>query len=198
MALETLRRLRGLREAGTYRLAERTGHLSHIGAVKVVFSRRRNEGKVLALVTDDLGASGQEVVADYLKRWAIELLIKDEKQGSPNAVHGVWGPQQSGLGDYRVLRYRAVVRRRPPNATYRVWSLHLHLVDLAHVCLTHLALSEPGAQGHKNNQKVLRLPPISRLVTRMRQILWQEAVEDVVRHSHEKSVIRRLEKPWAA
>jgi len=164
-------RIEGLRKWGAYRLAERVGHLSHIGPVKVVFSRRRNESKVVALVTDDLGANRKGVLADYLKRWAVELLIKDQKQ-------------QLGLGDYRVLRYRAVVR-------------HLHLVDIAYACLTHLALSEPGAQGHKN-KNVLQLPPISQLKTRMRQIVWQEAVEDVVQHSHEKPVIRRLEKLLAA
>jgi len=32
----------------------------------------------------------------------------------------------------------------------------------------------------------------------MRRIIWQEAVEDVVQHSHEKPVIRRLEKLLAA
>ena len=164
-------RLQGLGKAGTYRLAERTGYLGHLDQVKVVFSRRRNDGHVVALVTDDLGACPKTVVADYLKRWAIELLIKDEKQ-------------QLGLGDYRCWRYRAVVR-------------HLHLVDVAYACLTHLALSEPGAQGQKN-QGVLRLPPLSQLKTRMRQLVWQEAVEDVVRHSHEKPVLRRLEKLLAA
>jgi hypothetical protein len=164
-------RIEGLRNRGVYCLAERLGHLSHIGQVKVVFSRRRKDGRVLALVTDDRGASMKTVVADYLKRWAIELLIKDQKQ-------------QLGLGDYRVLRYRAVVR-------------HLHLVDVAYACLTHLALKEQGAQGHKH-KNLLRLPPISQLKTRMRQIVWQEAVEDVVRHSHEKPVIRRLEKLLAA
>lgn len=167
----------GLCKRQAYGVAERVGHLSHLGQVKVVFSRRRHERNLVALVTDDLGASCKGVVADYLKRWAIEVLIKDEKQ-------------QLGLGDYRVKRYRAAVR-------------HLHLVDIAYACLTHLALAEklgrqrPGAQGKKND-KVLRLPPISQLKTRMRQIVWQEAVEDVVKHSHEKPVIRRLEKLLAA
>ena len=32
----------------------------------------------------------------------------------------------------------------------------------------------------------------------MRRIVWQEAVEDVVKHSHEKPVIRRLGKLLAA
>jgi len=165
-------KVEGLRKSGVYQLGERVGQLSKLGRVKLVFSRRRGERKVLALVTDDLRASMKSVVADYLKRWAIELLIKDEKQ-------------QLGLGDYRVLRYRAVVR-------------HLHLVDAAYACLTHLALSEPGAQGRKKNTKVLRLPPISQLKTRMRQIVWREAVRDVVKHAHEKPVLRRLEKLLAA
>jgi len=166
------RNVHGLRKSGLYRLACRVGFMKKLGNVKVVFSRRRGERKVVALVTDDLGASMTSIVADYLKRWAIELLIKDEKQ-------------QLGLGDYRVLRYRAVVR-------------HLHLVDLAYACLTHLGLKGQRAQGHRKNDRVLRLPPISQLKTRMRQAVWQEAVEDVIRHSHEKPVIRRLEKLLAA
>jgi hypothetical protein len=163
-------RIEGLCKNGSYCLAERVGDLSHIGRVKVVFSRRRHEANVVALVTDDLGAGMKHVLADYLKRWAIELLIKDEKQ-------------QLGLGDYRVKRYWAAVR-------------HLHLVEVAYACLTHLALQELGAQGRR--KKVLRLPPISQLKACLRQLVWQEAVEDVVRHSHEKPVLRRLAKLLAA
>lgn len=161
-------RVGGLRSRGNYRLAERLGTMKKLGMVKVVFSRRRGERKVVALVTDDLRAPAKRVVSDYLKRWSIELLIKDEKQ-------------QLGLGEYRVLRYRAVVR-------------HLHLVDISYACLTHLALKDQCAQGHKKKMKVLRLPPVSQLKIRMRQLVWREAVEDVVKHSHEKRVIRRLEK----
>jgi SRSO17 transposase len=164
-------KVRGLRSRRRYRLAERVGELKGLGTVKVVFSRRRGERKVVALVTDDLRASMTRVVAAYLKRWAIELLIKDEKQ-------------QLGLGDYRVLRYRAVVR-------------HLHLVDVAYACLTHLGLSDLGAQGRKKT-KVLHLPSLGQLRARMRQLVWREAVDDVVKHSHEKPVIRRLEKLLAA
>jgi SRSO17 transposase len=163
--------VQGLNKSGTYRLAERIGTLKKLGEVKVVFSKRKGESKLVALVTDDLRATARKVVADYLKRWAVELLIKDEKQ-------------QLGLGDYRVLRYQAVVR-------------HLHLVDCAYGCLTHLALKELGAQGEKN-KRVLHLPPISQLKTRMRQMIWQEAVEEVIKTSHEKPVIRRLEKLLAA
>jgi len=166
------RRVEGLRKSGQYLLASRIGVMKKLGLVKVVFSRRRNERRIVALVTDDLGASMISIVADYLKRWAIELLIKDEKQ-------------QLGLGDYRVLRYRAVVR-------------HLHLVDIAYACLTRLALTGRDEQGQRKSDKVLRLPPISELKARMRQVVWQEAIEDVVKHSHEKPVLRRLEKLLAA
>ena len=165
-------RIQGLRNTRTYRLAERVGYMKKLGEVKVVFSRRRGERKNIALVTDDLRTSMKRIVADYLKRWAIEMLIKDEKQ-------------QLGLGDYRVLRYRAVVR-------------HLRLVDCAYACLTHLALKDQAAQGKKNKTKVLRLPPISQLKTRMRQLAWREAMVDIIKHSHEKPVIRRLEKLLAA
>ena len=164
--------IEGLRKRGMYRLACRVGFMKKLGEVKVVFSRRRGEHKAVALVTDDLRAPMQNVVTDYLKRWAIELLIKDEKQ-------------QLGLGDYRVLRYRAVVR-------------HLHLVDIAYACLTRLAMDGRDEQGQRKNKKVLRLAPISQLKTRMRQAVWAEAVEDVIKHSHEKPVLRRLEKLLAS
>jgi hypothetical protein len=164
--------IEGLRKSGSYRLTSRVGIMKKLGKVKVVFSRRRGESKVISLVTDDLRASMRNVVADYLKRWAIELLIKDEKQ-------------QLGLGDYRVLRYRAVVR-------------HLHLVDIAYACLTRLAINGRDEQGQHKKDKVLRLEPISAIKARMRQIVWREAIEDVVKHSHEKPVLRRLEKLLAA
>ena len=113
-----------------------------------------------------------KIVADYLKRWSIEMFIKNEKQ-------------HLGLGDYRVLRYQAVVR-------------HLHLVDCAYACLTHLSLKSQGAQGNKESKKVLRLEPISKLKDTMRRTIWQENVQDVIKYSHEKPVIRRLEKLLAA
>jgi len=163
--------VQGLKKSGRYRLAQRIGSMNKLGRVNVVFSKRKGETKIVALVTDDLQATARNVVADYLKRWSIELLIKDEKQ-------------QLGLGDYRVLRYEAVVR-------------HLHLVDCAYGCLTHLALKELSAQGQKN-KKVLHLPPMSQLKTKMREVIWQEAVEDVIKKSHEKPVIHRLEMLRAA
>ena len=162
----------GLRKTKKYRLAERIGKLNKLGTVKIVFSRRKGENKHIAIVTDDLHASMRSVVANYLKRWSIEMLIKDEKQ-------------HLGLGDYRVLRYQAVVR-------------HLHLVDCAYACLTHVGIKTYRAQGQNKSKKVLRLEAISKLKDRMRRIVWQENVQDVIKYSHEKPVIRRLEKLLAA
>jgi SRSO17 transposase len=162
----------GLRKTKKYRLAERTGKLNKLGTVKIVFSRRKGENKHIALVTDDLRAAMKTIVADYLKRWSIEMLIKDEKQ-------------HLGLGDYRVKRYQAVVR-------------HLHLVDCAYACLTHMGLKTQCAQGQNKSKKVLQLETISKLKNRMYRIVWQENVQDVIKYSHEKPVIRRLEKLLAA
>lgn len=162
----------GLRKTHVYRVAERIGTMKKLGEVKVVFSRRRSDHSVIALVTNDRGRARQRVVGDYLRRWSIELLIKDEKQ-------------HLGLGAYRVLRYRAVVR-------------HLHLVDCAYACLTHVGLAAQRAQGHKQNKNVLRLPPIQQLKADLRRAIWNEAVKDVAKASHERTVIRRLEKLLAA
>lgn len=160
--------IRGLAKTGTYRLAERIGDLSKLGEVKVVFSRRRGDRKHVALVTDDRKASMRTVVADYLKRWSIELMIKAQKQ-------------QLGLADYRVLRYRSVAR-------------HLHLVDAAYACLTHVGLKAHRAQGQKKKNKVLRLPSIQQLKAEMRQTIWREEIQHVIKGTHEKTVIHRLEK----
>ena len=165
-------KIAGLKGKREYRVAERIGRLKKLDEVKVVFSRRRGDGSIIALVTDDLERPARRVVADYLRRWSVELLIKDEKQ-------------HLGLGAYRVKRYRAVVR-------------HLHLVDAAYACLTHLGLKTYGAQGHDKTKNVLHLPSIRQLKTDLQRIVWREAVNDVARVSHERPVLRRLEKLLAA
>jgi len=162
----------GLRTIRRYRLAQRVGRLNGLGMVKVVFSRRRRESKHIALVTDDLGASMRTIVAGYLKRWSIELLIKDQKQ-------------HSGLGDYRVRRYQAIVR-------------HLRLVDVAYACLTHVAIKTCRAQSRNKSDRVLQLEPISKLKDCIRQIVWQQNVQGVIKYSDEKPVVRRSERLLAA
>ena len=162
----------GLRKRGRYLLASRRGTMPKLGEVRVIFSRRRNDSGFIALVTNNMNRATKKIVADYLKRWAIEVMIKEQKQ-------------HLGLGDYRVLRYRAVVR-------------HLHLVDAAYACLTHVGLNDRHAQGQDDAKRMLSLEPIRQLKARMRDIVWQEEVKNVIRVSHEKKVIRRLEKLLAA
>lgn len=163
----------GLRKASSYKLAQRIGTMNKLGEVKIVFSKRRKDKKVVALVTNDIRLSMKKVVSRYLKRWSIEVMIKEQKQ-------------HLGLGDYRVWRYRAIVR-------------HLCLVDSAYACLTHVGIDDQHAQGDKNDTKnMLSLPPVSQLKERMHQIVWRQEVQNVIKVSHDKKVIRRLEKLLAA
>jgi len=55
-------------------------------------------------------------------------------------------------------------------------------------------LEAQRAQGRKDAKNVLRLPPIWQLKQELRQRVWNEAVKDVAKVSHERAVIRRLEK----
>lgn len=162
----------GLRKTGRCLLTQRKGTMPKLGDVRVIFSRRQGDSNFISLVTNNQGVSIKKIVADYLKRWSIEVMIKDQKQ-------------HLGLGDYRVLRYEAIVR-------------HLCLVDCAYACLTHVGLSGQHAKGQNNTKHVLSLEPISKLKTQMRQMIWQEEVKNVIKVSHEKKVIRRLEKLLAA
>jgi hypothetical protein len=146
--------------------------MNKLGRVKVVFSKRRGDRAVIALVTNDVRLSMKKVVGYYLKRWAIEVMIKEQKQ-------------HLGLGDYRVLRYRAIVR-------------HLCLVDSAYACLTHIGIENQRAQGHKETKDMLSVKPISHLKAQMHQIIWRQEVQNVIKLTHEKTVIRRLEKLLAA
>jgi hypothetical protein len=57
-----------------------------------------------------------------------------------------------------------------------------------------VGLEAQRAQGRKDAKSVLRLPPIRQLKQDLRQRIWNEAVNDVVKVSHERAVIRRLEK----
>lgn len=166
-------RIQGLRKTSSYKLVQRIGMMNKLGRVKVVFSKRRGDRAVIALVTNDLKLSMKKTVSRYLKRWAIEVMIKEQKQ-------------HLGLGDYRVLRVQAIVR-------------HLCLVDSAYACLTHVGIESQRAQGNKEEAKdMLSVNSISQLKAQMRRMIWQQEVQNVIKFSHEKSVIRRLEKLLAA
>jgi hypothetical protein len=63
---------------------------------------------------------------------------------------------------------------------------------------THVGLEAQRAQGHHKSKTVLRLPPVQQLKADLRRAVWNEAVKEVAKVSHERTVIRRLEKLLAA
>lgn len=99
--------------------------------VRIVFSRRKREKKVVALATSDLSASASSIIDRYLYRWNIEVFFKDAKQ-------------LLGFCHYQCLGIGAITR-------------HVHLVALAYALLTHLRLAATGANGkHKSRLIVSR------------------------------------------
>jgi SRSO17 transposase len=132
-----------------HRLAERVGWLSKGGRVKLVFSRRPGEKAWVALATNEPRWSAKTIVDHYLTRWGIEVLFKMSKQ-------------YLGLGDYQLLEYRGVVR-------------YLHLVLIAYLLLTHLALAA-DAKACAERHKPLRLPSIPQLQETLRGQLWDDLI----------------------
>jgi SRSO17 transposase len=130
-------------------LAQRVGGLSKAGRVKLVFSRRPGEKTWVALITNELRWSMKTIVDHYLSRWGIELVFKMSKQ-------------YLGLGDYQLLEYRGVVR-------------YLHLVMIAYLLLTHLALAA-DAKACAKRLTPLRLPSIPQLPENLRDQLWDDLI----------------------
>jgi len=71
-------------------------------------------------------------------------------------------------------------------------------VDTSYACLSHVGIKAYHAQGQNKTKRVLRLEPVGKLKGRMHRIVWQDNVQNVIKYSHEKPVIRRLEKLLAA
>lgn len=136
-----------------HRLAERVGHLSHAGRVKLVFSRRPGDSGWVTLATNETRWSMQTVLAHYLRRWGIEVFFKMSKQ-------------HLGLGDYHLLRYRGIER-------------YLCLVLIAYLLLTHLALDRPDAKAKPDAKTELRLPSIPQLQQHLRGLLWNQVIDQL-------------------
>jgi SRSO17 transposase len=152
-----------------HRLAERVGRLSSAGRVKLVFSRRPGETAWVALATDQLRWGMKTVLSHYLKRWGIEVFFKMSKQ-------------YMGLGDYQVLRYRAVER-------------YLHLVLIAYLLLTHLAIASPDVQAAiKTGTNSLRLPSIPQLQEKLRETLWRNVFQNMEKHPLQRKIARKIKE----
>jgi hypothetical protein len=152
-----------------HRLAERVGQLSRAGRVKLVFSRRPGESSWIAIATNACRWGMKTVLAHYMIRWGIEILFKMSKQ-------------HLGLGDYQVLRYRAVER-------------YLHLVFIAHLLLTHLALREPDVQAAiQDHPSPLRLPSVPRLQQTLRDMLLQDVLQRLEKHRKQRGIARKIKE----
>jgi SRSO17 transposase len=152
-----------------HRLAERVGQLSKAGRVKLVFSRRPRETSWIAIATNESRWGMKTILSHYLIRWGIEVLFKMSKQ-------------YLGLGDYQLLRYRAVER-------------YLHLVFIAHLLLTHLALREPDVQAAiKDHHSLLRLPSVPQLQQTLRTMLLQDVLQRLEKRRGQRAIARKIKE----
>jgi SRSO17 transposase len=149
-----------------HRLAERVGHLKHLGRAKLVFSRRPGESSWICLVTNETRWSKKTVLSHYLHRWGIEILFKMSKQ-------------YLGLGDYHLLRYRGIER-------------YLCLVLIAYLLLTHQALEMPDAKAKLTTRADLRLLSIPQLQECLRSRLWDHLVDGLEKNKTTRRAAKKL------
>lgn len=156
-------RMKRSRGVAKLRIVAVDGHLSRIGRVRMVLSRRPGERwkTTVAIVTNETGLNAREIVSIYELRWNIEVLFKELEV-------------DLGLGDYQVLSEDGILK-------------HLHLCCLAHLVLTHHALSGVGAQARKTNQPV-RLPTMNQRLETLRSDIRREQIQRLFRQggSHER------------
>lgn len=138
------------------KIASVDGHLSRIGRVRMVVSKRPHETwkSTIAIVTNGLGMDARAIVAAYERRWNIEVMFKDLEQSL-------------GLGEYQMLHERAIVN-------------HLHLVCLAHLMLTHHAMDGVGAKAIASNKEV-RLPSVEQRIESLRNAHRDERIRKLFR-----------------
>lgn len=149
-----------------YRLAERVGHLKHLGRVKLVFSRRPGDSAWVCMVTNETRWSKSTVLWHYLRRWGIEVFFKASKQNL-------------GLGDYHLLRYRGIER-------------YLCLVLIAYLLLTHLALDAPDVKAQLKKRADLRLPSIAQLQQNLRRHLWNHMLDGLAKNKTTRLAAKKL------
>ena len=160
-----MRRSRG--KATTLRVASADGHLSRIGRVRMVVSKRPRGPwkKCIAIVTDETGLRPRQVVAIYEMRWSIEVLFKELRQ-------------DLGLGDYQMIAEEGILK-------------HLHVCCLAHLLLTHQSLEGLGAKARKANQQV-DLPPVSQRLQALRTRIAKDRIDRLVQGPHHEKLRQQI------
>jgi SRSO17 transposase len=160
-----MRRSRG--KATTLRIASVDGHLSRIGRVRMVVSKRPRGPwkKCIAIVTSETGLRPRQVVAIYEMRWSIEVLFKELRQ-------------DLGLGDYQMIAEEGILK-------------HLHVCCLAHLLLTHQSLDGLGAKARKANEQV-DLPPMSQRLGSLRTRIAKDRIERLVKGPHHEKLRQEI------
>jgi hypothetical protein len=160
-------RMRRSRGHATLRIASADGHLSRIGRVRMVVSKRPRGPwkKCIAVVTSETGLKPRQVVAIYETRWLIEVLFKELRQ-------------DLGLADYQMIAEQGVLH-------------HLHVCCLAHLLLTHRSLDALGAKA-KEGHKQVTLPPMSTRLADLRARIARDQIERLVKGGQHAGLRQKL------
>jgi hypothetical protein len=148
-------------------LASADGHLSRIGHVRMVVSKRPRGPwkKCIArvglrpprIVTNELGLKARRIVEIYERRWLIE------RTGlRPPQVLFKELVQDLGLGDYQMLQTDGIVN-------------HLHVCCLAHQLLTHHTLQGLGDKAKEPHEQV-KMPTMNQRLASLRERITREGV----------------------
>ena len=164
---KTVRMNRARGRHATLRIAGVDGHLSRIGKVRMVISKRPRGPwkKCIAIVTNETGLRPRQIVAIYEQRWPIEVLFKE--------LH-----QDLGLGDYQMLHRDGILR-------------HLHLCCLAHLLLTHRAINALGAKAAKANRQV-ELPSMNQRLANLRAEVAKDQIRKLIRGAEHEKLRKKL------
>jgi hypothetical protein len=160
-------RMKRSRRHATLRIACADGHLSRIGKVRMVVSKRPRGPwkKTIAIVTNETGLRPRQAIAIYERRWLIEVLFKE--------LH-----QDLGLGDYQMLHRDGILR-------------HLHLCCLAHLLLTHRCLNGVGAQATRAKRQV-QMPPMNQRLAGLRAQIAKDQIRGLVPGAKHEKLRRKL------
>jgi len=139
--------------------------VSDLGALHVIFSRKKGAPGPLGIVTDDPNLSARKVIEAYDDRWSIEVFFKDAKQ-------------LLGLGQYQ-------------NGSYRAAVTHLHLVCFAYALLTHIAIDREGAKAKRKNAARLSTRDLQ---NELRRIVWKDLVDYLNALPNGNSLVKELDR----
>lgn len=166
-------RQRRSRRWANLRIAKVQGHLSRIGHVALVASKRVGDPfkNLVVFATSEHRLAAKTIVSIYEQRWAIEILFRELRT-------------DLGLCDYQVLEEDAIVR-------------HLHLCCLSHLMLTHHAMEGDGAQARKANQEV-DLPPMSQRLETLRTEIRRDQMRRLLAGKRHRRLRMKIEPYFMA